>query len=318
MPLYALLDYVKQRADKYNLQLYGISITKRDAFRAGARPVIYGLTGDHLEESRNQNAPASVIRDWPRLLKPSCGIAEHEQYRYVSFNLGDRGYSDWTHEREWRWCDSEDKYSCPGLPLYLDESPDFSTILIFVPTSEEAQRVLDRLKAHYDTGENDFGQELHLRNMLRTHVVALDQIPRKSTLRLEDIPTLCLNVMQHPEASAELIKKVSQVLREAHAAAESAAVSCYSTAKKNDAGEVLDVCGFASLVIAEPQSELTAALLQLDAIEPMGRLGYMFKDMNYGVPDQALCIGEAAMRAAEVVFEKHFPKALFWVHSRRD
>ena len=119
MPLYALIDYVKQRADKYNVQPYGISIMKQDAFRVGVRPVIYGLTGDHLEKPKNPNAPASAIRDWPRFLKPGCGIAEHEQYRYVSFNIGENGYSDWTHEREWRWCDFEDKYSCPGLPLYL-------------------------------------------------------------------------------------------------------------------------------------------------------------------------------------------------------
>ena len=319
MPLYALIDYVKQRADKYNVQPYGISIMKRDAFRVGARPVIYGLTGDHLEEPKNPNAPASEIRDWPRFLKPGCGIEEHEQYRYVRFNIGKKGYSDWTHEREWRWCDFEDKYSCPGLPLYLEkESHDFSTILIFVPTSEEAQRVLDKLKTYYDTGWDNFGQQLHRGNMLNTRVVALEQVPTKTALRLEDIPMQCLSVMQHPEASSELITVVSQVLQQAHAAAESAAASCYKTATKDSAGRVLDVCGFASLMIEEPQSELTAALLKLDAIKPLGALGYMFKDINHKVCQQALCIDEAAMIAAKNVFEKHFPNAFFWVYSRWD
>lgn len=315
MPLYALIDYVKRRPTY--VQPYGISIRKLDAFRAGIRPVIYGLTGDHQEEIKYRDASADAIKKWPRFLKPSCGIAEQEQYRYVSFNLEDKGYSNWTHEREWRWCDSEDKYSCPGLPLYLDESPNFSIVLIFVPTSEEAQWVLDRLKAHYDTGWDNFGQQLHRQNMLNTRVIALEQVLTKNSLRLEDISMQYLNVMQHPKASPELIEKVKQVLQEAHAAAESAAVSCYNMATKNDAGHILDVCGFASLMIEEPQSELTSALLQLDAIKPLGSMGYMFKGMNYKV-EQALCIEEAAMNAAKEVFEKHFPKALFWVYSRWD
>ncbi|MHB8118671.1 MAG: hypothetical protein ACYDHX_08100 [Methanothrix sp.] len=318
MPLYALLDYAKQRADKYNVQPYGISILKQDAFRSGARPVVYGLTGNHEEMPRSLHVKKNAIKEWPRFLQQSCGIALHEQYRYVSFNLGEGGYSDWTHEREWRWCDYEDQYSCPGMPLYLDESPNFSNIMIFVPNGEDAQQVLDRLKVHYDSGWDGFGQQLNTQNLLNTRVIALDQVPNRPNLRLEDVPMQYLSVMQHPNPDIKLVKKLEVTLKKVNDAAEAAAASCFKTSRKDNAGRILDVCGFAYLMISEPQSELTAALVQLDAIEPLGRLGYRFKDIKYKRPDQGLCIEEAAMQAAKDVFIKHFPEAQVWIYTRWD
>lgn len=312
MPLYALLEYAEQRADKGNVQPYGISFLKQDAFRIGTRPVIYGITGRHKEMPRNSCGGKNKIKGWPRFLEASCGIAQHEQYRYVSFNLGEDGYSDWTHEREWRWSDYKDGYSCPGLPLYLEESPNFYNIIIFVPNSEEAQRVLDRLKAHYDTAR------MHTQNLLNTCVIALDQLPHKPHLRLEDIPMQYLNVMQHPNPDRKLIEKLKPILKEVNDAAGRAAAYCFKTWRKNNEGRILDVCGFASLMISEPQSELTAALIHLDAIEPLGRIGYQFKDISYKRSDQGLCIEEAAMEAAKNVFIKHFPEAQVWVYTRWD
>ena len=49
MPLYALLDYAKTRSDEYHVRTYGIALPKDDLFRAGARPVIYGLSSPHVE-----------------------------------------------------------------------------------------------------------------------------------------------------------------------------------------------------------------------------------------------------------------------------
>ena len=127
-----------------------------------------------------------------------------------------------------------------------------------------------------------------------------------------------LSVMQHRNPDIKLIKILKPILKEVNDAAEIAAAYCFKTWRKNNAGRILDGCGFASLMISEPQSELTAALIQLDAIEPLGRLGYQFKDIKYKRPDQGLCIEEAAMEAAKNVFKKHFPDALVWVYSRWD
>ena len=318
MPLYALIEYSRQRGDKSSVQPYGISIFKKDAFKAGARPVIYGLTNNHEELAQNPATRGKAFKMWPRFLAPSCGIAESEQYRYVRFSLTGKVFSDWTHEREWRWSDYRDQYSCPGLPLYLEDGQKFPIIMIFVPTNAEAQQVLDRLKVHYDSGWDGSSNELKKDNLLNTRVIALDQVPNRPTLRLEDLPMQHLLVMRHPKPSIELIEKAKMVFQKAEVAAQAAADLCYEIANKNPEGQVLDVCGFASLMISEPQSELTAALIQLDSIEPLGRLGYVFTNIKYKRPDQGLCIEEAAMQAAKEEFEKYFPNAQLWIRTRWD
>src|SRR5260370_41525724 len=115
MPVYAFLDYAKTRADKLNVQTYGIALLNEELFRAGARPVIYGLSRPHAE------LPSAASNRWagPRLLDPSCGIARHEQYRYVAMNLGRDRLIDWSHEREWRWTNDFAKdRDPPGLAIW--------------------------------------------------------------------------------------------------------------------------------------------------------------------------------------------------------
>ncbi len=314
MPLYALVDYAKRRADAANVSAYGTALLKRDAFLIGARPVIYGLTGPHCEIGDDSNQPEDPVKGWPRISAPSCGIAESEQYRYVSFNRGPGRYSDWTHEREWRWCDARDRYPCPGLPLYLGAAPNFSMIVVFVQTSDEAKHVLHSLKAQYDTRYEPSGDELNRDNLLNTRVIALDELPQNRPLRLEDIPMRHLAEMKLPEPSEQLVRKLEPILRDAEAAAQVRANAAYQAAPKNKQGEVLDACGFAWLMISEPQSEITAALLKLHAIRPLGHLGYMFRAFKYTTKSQGLCLDEAAKEE----LQKHFPKATLWVHTRLD
>ena len=48
MPLYALVDYAKRRRGTA-VDSYAIGLLKSELFRAGGRPVIYGLSGAHVE-----------------------------------------------------------------------------------------------------------------------------------------------------------------------------------------------------------------------------------------------------------------------------
>jgi hypothetical protein len=125
MPLGALVEYAQTRGDESNVAAFGIAVPRDEAFAVGARPVIYGLSTGHRE----------IRSKWvvPRYLDPECGIGEHEQYRYVALNLGRTPRRiDWMHEREWRWCDVEDTLDVPGLPLWLKDGPQFSTVLVVV------------------------------------------------------------------------------------------------------------------------------------------------------------------------------------------
>ena len=318
MPLYALQDYAARRKDGANVQFMGISILKQEAFKLGARPVIYGLTGDHKEVPRKGFEEGSPLSVWPRLLDSECDIGETEQYRYVRTQLDQTGYSDWTHEREWRWCDAHDEYRAPGFPLYTSDAPAFTTIIIFVDTIEHANRVRDRIQAKFDRKFEDDGEKLNMQNLLNTRVIALEQVPAKANLRLEEIPAVFLVPPNQPKPSEEILQKVDVAMAEASAAGAAAATNAYAEAPKTSDGHVKDVCGFAYLMTGSPQSELTAALLKREYIEHYQGEQYCFWKLSVQTPAQGLCLEEAAMEAAMKVFERHFPNAIFWTRSVLD
>ena len=323
MPLYALLEYAEQRTNE-SVRNYAVGVQKHELFAAGGRPVMYGLSGKHAEEA--QGSPFN--RGWPRKLAPSCGIAESEQYRYVAMSSDPSRPIDWSHEREWRWVDHEDKYSCPGLPIWLSKEPfAFSQAFIVVPDSSAATRVLDRLKELYDAGANEFDYPFSRTVLEATSVVALDRLEtdisaeRKRKLRLEDIPTSSIARFTRPKASAGLVAKVRSVLAEARTAADEAAAARAESAPRAVGGDYVgDVAGWAWLVVRDAQSPLVSALLQLGEAHSYPGIGYCIRDIG-GLGwrgDQALSLAEAAVGAARAVFENHFPNISFGIETQWD
>ncbi|MBB3272763.1 hypothetical protein FHW75_003959 [Pseudomonas sp. OG7] len=95
MPLAAFIQTSNERlARGENIGRYAFMIPKAAMFAEGARPVIYGLSG----EVREQSANGGDFRILDQQLMPL-----REQYRYVAYTIGDARHIDWTHEREWRW-----------------------------------------------------------------------------------------------------------------------------------------------------------------------------------------------------------------------
>ena len=138
-------DYAHRRGPT-DVGCYAVGLLKSEFFAAGGRPVIYGLSTEFAEQDLGG-------RVWPRKLAESCGIAESEQYRYVSTALTGAYPIDWTHEREWRWADHQDRCWCPGLPVWAAEEPhSFSQVLLIVQSDQEAASILDLLKQLYDSG----------------------------------------------------------------------------------------------------------------------------------------------------------------------
>ena len=324
MPLYALVEYAKQRANN-TVRTYAIGILKRELFGAGGRPVIYGLSGNRDE----QKLKRPFNRVWPRYLSPSCGIGDAEQYRYVAMSTDPRRPIDWSHEREWRWVDHKDNCSCPGLPIWLSEEPfSFSRAFVVVPDAKEAELVLDRLKELHDAGANDFDHLFSKKALGATSVIALDQLDmdpdaaKAKPLRLDDIPAVQIQRFTRPRVSPGFIKKVRRVLTEARSAADDAAQEHLKSASRTADGHVADVVGWAHLVVHGAQSPLVSALLQLKEGRSTPGIGYYIEGIG-GLGwrnEQALSLAEAAVKAAMAVFEKHFPENSFDMVStaRRD
>ena len=322
MPLYALIEYAETRSST-SVGTYAIAVPKEELFRVGARPVIYGLSGNHREQAPRD----SENKVWPRKLESDCGISEKEQFRYVAMSHEPGKIVDWSHEREWRWVDHLDQCSCPGLPIWLAEEPfSFSEVYIVVPSSTEVEPVLNLLRELYDTGQNDYFNQFCRRTLKATCVIALDQLEagrndqEMRSLRLEELPSSSLSVFELPEVSTELVEKVRAVLNEAKEAADHAALEFLSSAQRT-----ADVAGWASLVITDSQSPLVSALQELDnendvSINTIAGIGYIVPEiggLGWG-NEQALSIAEAAVNAAKRIFENHFPEVSFRVWTRWD
>lgn len=90
---------------------YGLVFNKKELFKIGARPVIYGTS---IETNVVENGEV-------KLLSPSI-FDERELYRYVAFKLDRFPYPiDWTHEREWRWPNYKYQYHSIDSVLWGDE-----------------------------------------------------------------------------------------------------------------------------------------------------------------------------------------------------
>ena len=322
MPLYALVDYSRNRGPM-NVGNYAVGVLRHELFASGGRPVIYGLSGKHIE----QRPEALSSNIWPRKLHPSCGLVENEQYRYVAMSTDAKKPIDWSHEREWRWVDHKDLCSCPGLPVWLDDEPiGFSRIFVMVQNSTEVERILDLLKELHDAGANDYDWPFSRSSLERTQVVALDQLRQRltdtqvKTLRFDDIPKSEIEIFEHPEVSEEYVKSVKSVLMEAQHAANTAAESYLETAPRDKHGHVTDVSGWAYLMVYDAQSPLVSALLKLDCVDAVPGKGYMFKDLG-GLGwrgEQALSVAEVAINAAKKTFKKYFPDAALGIKTRWD
>lgn len=325
MPLYALLEYASEREDTF-VNCYAIGLLKQELFAAGGRPVIYGLSGVHSELAMPLTRTIPRYK-WPRKLDPSCELGEQEQYRYVATKLNSSRPIDWTHEREWRWADRGDACSCPGLPIFLKEEPHkFSQILIVVPTNDEASRVLDHLKELYDSGSHNYGHEYRKQAITNTRVVSLEEVSTKvsptdlSVLRLDDIPSASIQAFDLPSAAPKLVVEVQDALKEAHTAASQAVDDFLKKAPRTPSGHVADVCGFAQVVIYEPQSPIVSALIELDEVSVIAGVGYTVS--NFGSHgrrrEQAMSVAEAGADAAKSVLEKRFPGTSFGVRTLWD
>lgn len=313
MPLFALLEYAEGRQEKSRVDVYGIALKKSEFFRAGGRPVIYGLSGMHKEIGD---------QTWPRILDPECGIGVDEQYRYVAMNFSANRRIDWSHEREWRWADVGDARQVPGLPLWLEDEPTyFSEVAVFLPSKDEANSVLDILKHLHDRGGNDFDVRYNAATLRAVKVFSIDEClstlgaDAAKIIRIDDLPSSSIVKFKVPHPTEETKAAARLALLEARQAADVASTKYAATASKDKDGHIIGPFGFAYVILGSPQSELAQALLELNEATPHSD-GYSVSNIRSktGLIDEA----EAAAEAAREILEKHFPALSWFVHSRLD
>jgi hypothetical protein len=293
MPLYALIEYSKNRNNENYIEPYGIAFLKEELFEAGARPVIYGLSGTHKESKKGDTNYEIGLRT----LSEKCGIGLREMYRYVYTKISASKRIDWTHEREWRWADLDEKFEWfSGLP-FIAKNDDFrfSKIIVFVKTTEEVEDVIEHLQHLYHSKTTNFDREYDLKVIANTYVLAIDELAKLnkdiSTINLDDLPLSSIPKVEKIVVSEETKKKVKNAI--------SKATKIYLTQAKKDSKQIGDVgpCGSLDIVTYVSNSEITQALIDLDIGISFGK-GYYYVRLEKSFPAQAIAIDEKGKELA--------------------
>ena len=226
MPLHAFLKYADDRGKKTGLiSRYAIAVKRKELFKAGGRPVIYGLSTPHVESDGYETG----VYQGRCLSIADTGLGLQEQYRYVATSLDSDRFIDWTHEREWRWPLPEDSLHLPGLPLFLEEyyGKFFSEILVFVESRDEKTEVLNYLKTLYDSGSWNNGIEYDIDMIKRVKVTSLEEIMQlkdidQAMVKIDNLPFAVINEIPEITVSAETLTMVAEKLAQAILLAEEA------------------------------------------------------------------------------------------------
>ncbi|HEV2605638.1 MAG TPA: DUF4427 domain-containing protein [Microvirga sp.] len=176
MPIAAFVEAGLARAARGEaMSPYGLVLPKRAMFAAGARPVIYALSGDVSVTNRADGA---------RLIA-SYQLPLAEQYRYVTYDPTAPRPIDWTHEREWRWPLRDAPPPDPemeGLPPAIDDlhgleldDPRLAGLGAIVKTSRQAEQLIYDILTKIDRGDIDETQY--------DFVLALDAVGNIADLR---------------------------------------------------------------------------------------------------------------------------------------
>jgi hypothetical protein len=220
MPLAAFVQSSRARSKRgEKISPYGLVIPKDQAFRAGARPVIYGLSG----------SPRSRTDEGGSRMLPSSALPTREQYRYVAYNPSyDRG-PDWTHEREWRWPGPPPGAPDPdGLPpstwanidgLQLDKS-GFTGMGLIVRTPRQARLLVHDILRLVDQEALD--EEAF------QFILTLDQLPPMEKLLLPKEVSAAVQsnlvdlspFFSIPQNSDALVRRLDHLISEAATAAD--------------------------------------------------------------------------------------------------
>lgn len=166
MPLFAYIDYVKKRDNVEKINNYAIVLPKNKMFNLGARNVIYGTT-DELAEKKDKDG-FYYLDNFP----------EKELYRYMLTKIDKT--NDWSHEREWRWCNHQNLSKTDNLPIwninklasYSDSDCNFNydPILIILNTCRELNEIIQILK------EQQKKKEFNSQNIKNTKIIVLEDL----------------------------------------------------------------------------------------------------------------------------------------------
>lgn len=273
MPIYSFSKYVRDKNSSEKVSAYGIAFLKSEFYKAGGRPVIYGLSTENVNYEINSSRM--------RIINQNI-LPKKEQYRYVAYNPSGQKWLDWSHEREWRWVvqdKNRDSICCqdgdgiyeesPGLPIFIGQENGgfFSKACVIVWNENEAKEIQELLTGFYFAESNNYGTPFSKKLIEASSIIILDKVVSAvengldlasqtiEGLKRED---LCepIVIAKIPQGTAE---KVNAALEKAISAGSSAAKK-YLKSHKIEGGS----CGFAHASTYEITNPIVQYMLNND------------------------------------------------------
>ena len=312
MPLYALIDYAKKRgANRGYVGGYGIAVRRNEAYGAGARSVIYGLSGERKEANY---ASLTSVKGF-RLLDDSCGLGIEEQFRYVHTQLTGDKIVDWTFEREWRLPIKDDRWgSKAGLPILLDKDEyqtPFNEVVIIVNSNREKEEMLNQLVMMYNSGSTESGSQYDLDLIKKTGVMSVEQLENSTEdtlIRLESIRVSDNDSLKIPSVTNETLHKVKDVI----ASTQKVYDDAYSEFMNSNPGfEAYSYPISHVKVCTNDNTEHTQALVESNLANAYGENRYYIDVPCYFIGNEYM--GKIVMNAVAEYLTKMFDQK-FYVH----
>ncbi len=317
MPIHSLLEYAKTRNAKSN-STYGIAIRKKDAYKYGARPVIYGLANKNTFEYLENT-------DTRRLLKENV-LPIEEQFRLVPLRL-DKNI-DWTHEREWRIKKRNDIYhhtyiqngidleEIEHLDIFEDEG-HCEEIIVIVNSEDEANEMFDIILTLIDGKGNKFESSFNPKSIA---ILILENLEKENKLirRIEDISKKSYFKVELEDLSVKELNWLKELVSRCQNVISKKATEDYLknhklNPKNNDFD---DAAGFSSIYSYAVRNKYLRGLLKLDIAFPIGD-GYMIRAIGTHFHSQSISFREYIAQKVCDELNKELGD-IFYVHSRLD
>lgn len=273
MPINSLIEYSKQRQSNAN-STYGIAIRKKDAFKYGARPVIYGLSPNNVFKYKKFDKTKRVLEETVLPLE--------EQYRYVHLDLNESRDVDWTHEREWRIKRRNDinHHTYVNHNYFLEEIKNLNIfeenghceeIIIIVNNDAEANEIFDMSLNLIDGYGNEYAISFQPKSLsiLVINNLKNEKIPIK---RIEDIRSEAFFKVELPVLTDNELNDIKKIILKCKDMISKSATEEYLDTHKlhPDFNDFVDTCGYATIKSYEVRSKNIRGLLKLGLASSFG------------------------------------------------
>ncbi|MGJ1385957.1 hypothetical protein ACR782_07130 [Sphingobacterium spiritivorum] len=260
MPLINLLEYRRLRKNPYRISDYGIAVKKRDLFKKGGRPVIYGLSPDNafeFSEDIDQNPAIRIIKETIVPIK--------EQYRYVAFQLGGNKEIDWTHEREWRIAGNDEICPYNGTydefyhGMYLFDVEDFEEVVFIVKTKQDAIELERYVRPKRDSNYTRSG-EFTTKLKFLVLDLAIEIFSKRELKKIEDLPNDVFYNFDYVRLNQKRITQLHEIIE--HCKLEAKRIGEEYLEKHKDTG----FCGWCNIVSHEADNPTVRYLFEQDMV----------------------------------------------------